>query len=555
MNAHTDALHPPETGPGRPTPAGGGPEGGAPTRGPYVDQPRGFDLFRLPGLRRLARWKYARLVFQLPLLALAVMVVIDGFTGRQVAPRNLATTSVWLHYRGLVVIALALFGNAFCAACPLMLTRGVTRRLEAWLPRKFSWPRPLRNKWTVIVLLLGFFLAYEVFDLWASPWLTAWLVIGYFGAALAVDVLFPAGTFCRYVCPLGNFNFALASVSPSQIAAVDPDVCRACEHKPCLHGRDTFEAPPATARAAFVPLSEVVAPNGTGHFPGCETDLFVPTITSNMDCTYCFNCVRACPYDNVALRLRSPGRELARAPWARRGRLAVLAMGALLAYWGLMNALAMIAPFFEVADTIAGWLGTRNEALVLTVLYAIVTLVGVATTVAAAMLADAIGNAMRAPASGSDPVVANTAHAATGSTSSRRVSPVASFTRWGYVVVALGFGFWAAHYLFHFLTGALAIVPVFQHFFEYRGAAVDPNWRLAQMVPSRWLYPIQATITAVYALVAAVTAGRIGLRAYGRAGVLAMWPMVLYVLAFVVLQLVVLAQPMEMRGTMLMGSP
>ena len=33
----------------------------------------------------------------------------------------------------------------------------------------------------------------------------------------------------------------------------------------------------------------------------------------------------------------------------------------------------------------------------------------------------------------------------------------------------------------------------------------------------------------------------------------AVWP--LYVLAFVVLQLVVLAQPMEMRGTMLMGSP
>lgn len=553
-------------------------QGGPAARGTYVDQPRGFDLFRLPGLRRLARWKYARFAFQVPLLLLAVMVVIDGLTGRQVAPRNLATTSVWLHYRGLVVIALALFGNAFCAACPLMLTRGLTRRLERLLPRKLAWPRHLRNKWTVVALLLGFFLAYEVFDLWASPWLTAWLVIGYFGAALAVDVLFPAGTFCRYVCPLGNFNFALASVSPTQVAAVDPDVCRACEHKPCLHGRDTYDRPPATPRAAFVPLADVVTPNGSGHFPGCETDLFVPTITSNMDCTYCFNCVRACPYDNVALRVRAPGRELARAPWARRGRLAVLAMGVLLAYWGLMNALAMISPFFEIAERLAGWLGTRNEAILLFALYGVVTLAGVITTVAAAMAADAIGNAMRArmsgsrtvptrgspgepgPASSASPITASASrsHAsASGRGASRRprLSPIASFERWGYVVVALGFGFWGAHYLFHFLTGAMAIVPVFQHFFEFRGAAIDPNWRLAQMVPSGWLYPIQAAITAVYAVIAAVTAGRIGLRDYGRAGVVAMWPMVLYVLAFVVLQLLVLAQPMEMRGTMLMGSP
>ncbi|MCL4210015.1 MAG: hypothetical protein KJZ68_05085, partial [Phycisphaerales bacterium] len=67
---------------------------------------------RLPGLRRLARFKYARLLFQLPLLLLAVMVIVDGLTGRQIAPRNVATTTVWLHYRGLVVVALALFGNA-----------------------------------------------------------------------------------------------------------------------------------------------------------------------------------------------------------------------------------------------------------------------------------------------------------------------------------------------------------------------------------------------------------------------------------------------------------
>ena len=491
-----------------------------------VAQPRGFDLFRLPGMRRLARWKYSRLLFQLPLLLLALLAIFDGLTGSQFASRNLATTSTWLHYRGLIVIAVALVGNAFCAACPLLLTRGLSRRLERLMPNKLAWPRALRSKWLVVGLLLAFFLSYEVFDLWASPWLTAWLAIGYFAAVLAVDTLFPAGTFCRYLCPLGNFNFALSTVSPTQIAAVDVDICRSCEHKPCLHGRYSaqHDAPAAGGKElAFIPLAAVVNPNGSGRFPGCETDLFVPTIVSNMDCTYCFNCVRACPYDNVALSLRQPGAELARAPWLRRGRLAALALVVLLACWGFMNALAMTPLFFDSMIALGGLIGSSNEALLLAVLYGLVTIAGVATLGLAGVLADLAGGA--------------------------KPRARAAFERWGYVAAALGFGVWAAHYLFHFLTGALAIVPVFQHLFDYRGLDWDPSWRLVQLVPSRWLFPVQAGITAFAGALAMAATVRIALRDFGRRGALAMWPMLLYVLAFTAVVLTLWAQPMEMRGT------
>lgn len=494
-------------------------------RGPMVDQPRGFDLLSLPGVRRFVRWRYARLVFQVPLLLLAAFVIIDGLTGRQVAPRNVATTAVWLHYRGLLVIGIAVLGNAFCAACPLMLTRGPSRLLARLLPRRLAWPKALRGKWLVIGLLVLFFISYELFDFWASPWLTAWLALGYFAAALLVDVVFPAGTFCRYVCPLGNFNFALASVSPSQITAIDADVCRSCVEKPCLHGRHSGTVPVSGADTAFIPLANIVNPNGAGRFPGCETDLFVPTITSNMDCTLCLNCVRACPYDNVALTVRSPGRELAHSPWLKRGRLSVMVMAVLLTFWGVMNALAMITPFYGFAENLATWLGTRSEALLLTLLYAGISVVGMAASLVVMLAADAAGGATPRP---------------------RR-----ALERWGYVVVALGFGFWGAHYTFHFLTGALSIVPVFQHFFEYRGFAVDPNWRLAQVIPSRWLFGIQATVSAAAAAIALATAWRIANRDFGRRGVLAMWPLVLFVLAFTAMQLVILAQPMEMRGTVL----
>jgi len=490
-----------------------------------VDQPRGFDLFHLPGVRRFVRWRYARLVFQLPLLLLAVFVIVDGLTGRQIAPRNVATTAVWLHYRGLVVIGLAVIGNVFCAACPLMLTRGPSRWLASLFPSRLTWPRALRSKWLVLWLVGPYLICYELFDFWASPWLTAWLVLGYFAAALLVDVVFPVGTFCRYVCPLGNFNFALASVSPTQITAVDADVCRSCVEKPCLHGRHSGTEPVPGADTAFIGLTTIVNPNGAGRFPGCETDLFVPTITSNMDCTLCLNCVRACPYDNVALTLRTPGRELAHSPWLKRGRLSVMAMAVVLTFWGVMNALAMITPFYAFAERVSSFLGTRNEAVLLITLYAGITLVGLAGSLGMMLAADAAGGAKPRP---------------------RR-----AFERWGYVVVALGFGFWGAHYIFHFLTGALSIVPVFQHFFEVRGFDVDPNWRLAQVVPSRWLFGIQALITAAATAVALATAWRIANRDFGRRGVVAMWPMLVLVLAFTAMQLLILAQPMEMRGTVL----
>ena len=32
---------------------------------------------------------------------------------------------------------------------------------------------------------------------------------------------------------------------------------------------------------------------------GCELDLFQPKKAGNLDCTFCLDCVKACPHDNV----------------------------------------------------------------------------------------------------------------------------------------------------------------------------------------------------------------------------------------------------------------
>jgi len=500
------------------------------------EQPRGFNLLRLPLVKQFVRWKYSRFILQLPLLILALFVIIDGFSGRQIAPRNVATVSVWLHYRGLVVIALAIFGNAFCAACPLMLTRGLSRQLSKILGKKRVWPKYLRNKYFVTIFLLFYFFAYEYFDLWASPWLTAWLAVGYFSAALVIDTLFPAGTFCKNLCPLGNWNSIYSSASPTQIRAVDHDVCRNCSEKPCLQGRYSAETQPPVLpmqtnghkQVAFIPQKQIIAANGQGFFPGCESDLFVPAMQSNVDCTYCFNCVRACPYDNVALTTRVPGWEWLKNPWEKHGRLSLMIMGVLLTIYGLMNAIAMIPPYYVFAQYTANLLHTNSELLVLGLFFLGFAVIGLSIAFFFATVADFVGG--------------------------KGIQPRKAFMRWGYTTVALGFGFWFAHYMFHFLTGALSIVPIFEHFFSYRGFNVDPNWRMSQFVPSKWLFPITASINTAYALLASYYTIRIGVRDFKGKNILALWPMLFYILLFAVFGVWILAQPMEMRGTIFQPS-
>ena len=166
----------------------------------------GVDLLRWPVVGRFLRWRHSRKVMQLPLLALAVVMILHGLFGPQLAPKNLATVLTWVHYRGLLVLVLLVAGNLFCMACPFMLPRELARRF--FKPTR-SWPRRLRNKWVALGLFVAVLFAYELFDLWGSPWWTAWLVLAYFAGALVVDSLFKNASFCKYVCPIGQFNFGV----------------------------------------------------------------------------------------------------------------------------------------------------------------------------------------------------------------------------------------------------------------------------------------------------------------------------------------------------------
>lgn len=473
------------------------------------------DVLRWPLVGRFLRWRHARTTLQVVALAAAAVIVLHGLFGPQVAPRNLATVVTWVHYRGLLVIALLAAGNFFCTGCPFILVRDGARRLHAPTRR---WPRLLRRKWIALALFAGVLFTYELYDLWALPRATAWLVLGYFGAALAIDVVFTGGTFCKYLCPIGQFNFASSTLSPLEVTVRDRDVCRTCRTSDCVRGRREVTSPGVTVQR------------------GCELGLFLPLKVGNLDCTFCLDCVQACPRDNVAIAARLPGAELV--DGSRRsgiGRLAgrpdIAALAVVFTFGALLNAFAMTAPAYQVERWLARTIGASSEAPGLAALFAI--------------------------SLGVIPLVLLLAAAAAGRVfaGAPETSVARHIVRYAAAFLPFGFGMWLGHYSFHLLTGALTIVPVVQSaaadLFGY-SALGDPLWQWAGLKPGS-VFPIQLGFVALGTIGSLAVAHGISERERpGRAGA-ATVPWAVVIVALAVAALWILSQPMEMRGVELPG--
>ncbi len=472
---------------------------------------RAPDVLCWPLVGRFLKWRHARLALQTPLLLAAALIVFDGLVGPQLAPKNLATVSVWLHYRGLVVLALLVTGNLFCMACPFMLPRRISRWLRERLGRGGRpVPRVVRNKWPAVALLVLFFFVYERFSLWASPWLTAWIVVAYFAGAFAVDAIFRGAAFCKHVCPVGQFNFFGSLSSPLEIKVREAARCMDCRTKDCIRGPQ-----------------------------GCELALFQPAKVGNMDCTFCLDCIHACPYDNVGIIGRVPAAEVWADPFrsgigrlSRRFDLALLA--AVLIFGSFINAFAMIRPVYALRAQIGRWLGGPAPTVELGLIF------GLGLVILPGLLLIAAGWATRrslpAPAEPLTEVIG----------------------RFIYTLAPLGFGMWLAHYSFHFLTGGLTIVPLLQSFAADIGLYRGPvQWGLGPLTPAEWLFPIEALCLyagAFGSLVAGVQIARQRLADEVTSRlplqtVRAAAPWLILTLALLIAGLTILVQPMEMRGT------
>ena len=475
---------------------------------------RPFDLTRVPVLGRFLRWRHARTAIQIPMLALSLALLYDGFFGPQLAPKNVAGVLPWVHWRGFVILALLVVGNLFCLGCPFMLPRRLAKRL---LPANRAWPAWLRGKWVAIGLLAAFFWAYEAFDLWASPLLTAWVVVAYFVAAFVIDGFFGGAAFCKHVCPIGQFHFVNSLASPFEVAVREPSTCADCRTKDCISGRR--------------------GPDGQLIQQGCELGLFQQRKVGNIDCTFCLDCVHACPYDNVGVLGRNPLHDITRDPnrsgigrLSRRTDIAALAL--VLVFGAFINAFGMVSPVYTLEQWLADRLGTTSEYPVLLAIF------GLGLILAPILL---VGGA-----------------AWTGKRLARDQRPVVEVAaRFSYGLIPLGFGMWIAHYGYHFLTGALTIVPLAQRFVADLGVfwLGSPRWDLASLVTASWLDWFETIFLALGLFGSLIAMLRIAEDGQRRPYLArrAFLPWAILCLVLFAIGLWLMAQPMEMRGVTLGG--
>lgn len=463
---------------------------------------RSLSRARVPRLAgaRLRSLVLRRRWLQRGLALAALAIVLDGFFGPQIpSGSNLAGVLPWTWWRPFVVLALLLAGNLFCGVCPFVSTRNLAGRLFG---NRLAWPRALGGRGLAAALFVLYLWSYEVFGVWDSPFWTAWVIVGYFAAAFVIEGVFPRGTFCRHVCPIGQFQFIGSAISPRSIGPVDPSVCADCTTHDCVRGH--------AERA------------------GCPTGLFIPTKSGGLDCTLCLDCAQACPHENVAWRPVPRGQALGVGRSLRSAvPLDLTAMTALFVFGAFVNAAAMVAPVESLRVSLADRLPPSWAEVVFAL-----ALAGALTALPALLV---FGAAF-----------------ASGRAAPARLGWRVAAGRFVPSLVPLGVAMWLAHFGVHWLADPGGLIPALRRAFDdvMSGGGSSSAAALVGASMSAPVYSPELWILAV----GLVASGAVGWRLARETGprrdaaLRGFAPWALLAIALHLFGVWILVQPMAMRG-------
>lgn len=247
-------------------------------------------LFASGPARRLLKWPGTQLIARLVVTGLFVFIVAAGLFGNQNAAMNIAPLLTWtIWWVGLVFLILY-FGKAWCYVCPWDAIATWVEGMKFWGPRKdglglrLRWPARMRNIWFAV----GMFVLLTWIELGMGitliPRATAWIALAMVAMAVAAALVFERKAFCRYACLVGRVSGLYSMFSGLELRTQDPAACASCKTMDCYRGNERGE--------------------------GCPTFEFPRTLSQNTYCILCTECVKTCPKDNIAVRLRPWGEDL-----------------------------------------------------------------------------------------------------------------------------------------------------------------------------------------------------------------------------------------------------
>jgi 4Fe-4S binding domain len=466
-----------------------------------------LDLLRVQWLRRLLTSRALQPSLQIPLLVLMAVVVLLGFYDVQDGGANLATKLTWTIWWAGIIFTFVLAGRVWCLACPFGALNEWTARLAAPLRRL---PKPFRNLWWATGMFVLLTWADEQLGVVRSPRVTAWIVLFFAAAAVAVGLFYERRSFCRHLCPIGGLIGIYSMTAPLELRAKSGGVCAADPDKSCYRGG---------------PESR-----------GCPMFEFPASMDRNNYCNLCGECVTSCSRDNLVLRFRAFGKDL----WASGRRvldeayLAVTLVGLtlvvtaqMLSAWpGWTWALSGWLPHWVRATLKpVTYLGLVESAILLGGSLVVVPLLVLCGAVAADRLAGAYAIGVRR-----------------------------SFVLFSYMFIPVGLAVHLAHNLSHLLMEGGGLVPVVQ-----RAVALytpwslgEPDWQHAPLAPEAVVALLQVVIIVGFFVLSLVAGHRLSAGAYAdpRAAGRALVPMAALSCVFTVAAIVLLTLPMGMRHGM-----
>ena len=249
------------------------------------------DVTAHPTLRHLLRWPWLQTSARISMVAIFLFIIYAGLFGSQNPTMNIAPILTWtIWWAGLIFLVLY-FGKAWCYVCPWDAIATWLERLKLGSPResglglRLPWPKRMRNIWFAVLLFVLLTWVELGMGITLIPRATAWVALGILALAIVSALLFDRKSFCRYGCLVGRISGLYALFSSLELRAVDEGVCRGCKTHDCFKG------------------------NARGD--GCPTFEFPRTMKLSTYCILCTECLKTCPHDNIAIRTRPWGADLA----------------------------------------------------------------------------------------------------------------------------------------------------------------------------------------------------------------------------------------------------
>ena len=293
------------------------------------------DLLRVRGigpiLKKALQWRGIHFALIWPNVVIFMIVLASGFFGNPTGNLNFSVGVVWILWLTAVEYMILFAGRTWCTLCPLPAFGEWIARRRIYgvhkLRKPFSldkkFPKSLNNMWGSALGFLGISLV--VPWLVTRPWVSGLLFLALIILGVVFTLVYTRRYFCRVICPANSYIGYHANASFYAVRSVDKSTCDKHIEKECMRGGPKGYACPW------------VTP-----YPG--------GLTESTWCGQCYECVKSCPLDNMSVKYRMIGKDIANMAVLAKRRFGMAWVGFIRFNLGIFYELVFFGSFWALKD-------------------------------------------------------------------------------------------------------------------------------------------------------------------------------------------------------------